>query len=65
MLLTTNPADRAGNIPSAQPVSVDELFHDVPIQSARDLVCDGIFDSDEELDEFLAFTYAERRANLA
>jgi hypothetical protein len=65
MLMTTDRAYQAWNIPQAQPVSVDELFHDVPIQSARDLVCDGIFDSDEELDEFLAFTYAERHANLA
>ncbi|MGH3873509.1 MAG: hypothetical protein ACRDSR_18695 [Pseudonocardiaceae bacterium] len=36
-----------------------------PIQSADDLVCDGIFDTDEELDEFLEFTYAARRADIA
>lgn len=63
--MATNHADQAGNIPAGQPVSVDELFRDVPVQGARDLMCDGIFDTDEELDEFLAFTYAERRANLA
>lgn len=36
-----------------------------PIQSADDLAGDGIFESDEELDEFLAYTYAARRADLA
>ncbi len=36
-----------------------------PIRSADDLVCDGIFDTDEELDEFLEFTYAARRADIA
>ncbi|MGH3838187.1 MAG: hypothetical protein ACRDSF_21205 [Pseudonocardiaceae bacterium] len=36
-----------------------------PIRSADDLACDGIFDTDEELDEFLEFTYAARRADIA
>jgi hypothetical protein len=36
-----------------------------PIKSVDDLVCEGIFDTDEELDEFLAFTYAARRSDLA
>jgi hypothetical protein len=36
-----------------------------PIRSADDLTCDGIFDTDEELDEFLQFTYAARRADIA
>jgi hypothetical protein len=36
-----------------------------PIQSADDLACDGVFDTDEELDEFLQFTYAARRADIA
>jgi hypothetical protein len=26
---------------------------------------EGVFDSDEELEEFIAYTYANRRANLA
>jgi heterodisulfide reductase subunit B len=48
--------------------SLDELFHakgTKPIESAEDLACDGVFESDEELEEFLAFTYAARRADLA
>jgi hypothetical protein len=36
-----------------------------PIQSEDDLACEGIFDTDEELTEFLAYTYAARRADLA
>ena len=36
-----------------------------PIQSEDDLACEGIFDTEEELDEFLAYTYAARRADLA
>ncbi|GAA1816511.1 hypothetical protein [Planosporangium flavigriseum] len=36
-----------------------------PIKSVDDLVCEGIFETDEELDEFLAFTYAARRSDMA
>jgi hypothetical protein len=36
-----------------------------PIASVDDLACEGIFDTDEELDEFLAHVHAERHANLA
>jgi hypothetical protein len=32
-----------------------------PITSADEFACPGIWGSDEELEEFLAFTYAERR----
>lgn len=48
--------------------TLDELFRAKnvrPIQSADDLACDGVFESDEELEEFLAYTYAARRADLA
>lgn len=50
------------------PQLADELARrkDVqPIRSADDLACEGIFDTDEELQEFLADTYATRRTNLA
>jgi hypothetical protein len=36
-----------------------------PITSAEDLVQPGMFESDEELDEFLADLYASRRAGMA
>ena len=38
--------------------------HTRPIQSLDDLAAD-IFESDEELEDFLAFTYAERHRDLA
>ena len=46
----------------------DELFRAKdaqPVRSADDLACDGIFETDQELEEFLAYTYAARRADLA
>jgi len=36
-----------------------------PIESADDWAGDGIFESDDELDDFLTFTYAARRADIA
>jgi hypothetical protein len=48
--------------------TLEELFRAKgvrPIESADDLACDGVFESDEELEEFLAHTYAARRADLA
>ena len=54
--------------PSSGRVSVDELARRKgvqPIRSADDLACDGIFETDEELDEFLAHVAEMRRADLA
>src|SRR5262245_54264774 len=48
--------------------TLDELFRGKmaqPIRSADDLACDGIFEPDEELEEFPAYTSAARRADLA
>ena len=36
-----------------------------PVASVEDMACDDVFESDEELDAFLAHVYAERHANLA
>lgn len=36
-----------------------------PVESVDDMAQDGIFESDEELDAFIAHVYAERHANLA
>lgn len=46
-------------------LSVDELFRDVPVQTLDDLACPGIFDTDQEVDEFIEHVYASRRADLA
>lgn len=47
--------------------SVDEMIRAKgirPIRTVDDLAAD-LFESDEELDEFLEFTYAARRRDLA
>ena len=36
-----------------------------PVRSVEDMARDDVFESDEELDAFLAYVYAERHANLA
>jgi hypothetical protein len=53
---------------TAEYVSVEELARRQgvkPITSVEDLVQPGMFESDEELDEFLADLYASRRAGMA
>jgi hypothetical protein len=54
--------------PALRPrVSVEELLaakNVQPIRSLDDLKADT-FESDEEVEEFIAFTYAERRRDLA
>lgn len=54
--------------PSARPrLSVDELLaakKTPPIKSVDDLAAET-FESDEELEEFLAFTHAERHREIA
>ena len=62
--MTTHSAEYSPNVPG-KPASVDQLFRDVPVQSAKDLACEGIFDTDEELDEFLEHLYAAHRADSA
>ena len=36
-----------------------------PVHDVADMARDGVFETDEELDEFLAWVRAERQANLA
>jgi hypothetical protein len=35
-----------------------------PIKDVSEMARDDVFESDEELDAFIAFVYAERQANL-
>lgn len=69
MSVTTSNDHVRRVIPRAErQATLDQLFRAKqarPIQSADDLACDGIFETDEELDEFLAYTYTARRADLA
>ncbi|WP_020673873.1 hypothetical protein [Amycolatopsis nigrescens] len=36
-----------------------------PIRSVDDLACEGIFDTEDEVDEFITFTYAQRQTGTA
>jgi len=65
--VSTSGADSSARTPVRPRVSVAQLLaakRTRPIQSLDDLAADT-FESDEELDEFLAFTYAERHRDLA
>ncbi|GAA1796307.1 hypothetical protein HC028_23465 [Planosporangium flavigriseum] len=65
--MSTPDADYSGYPPPRPYMSVEELLaakNTQPIRSLDDLAADT-FESDEELEEFLAFTYAERRRDVA
>ena len=54
-------------IPGDVQRALEEIIHAKqprPIESVTDFIVPGLFDSDEEVDEFIAFTYAERRASI-
>lgn len=66
--MTTSGAHDQPGPPTEGPESLAEQLRRKnvqPIRSAEDLACEGLFDDDAELDEFLAYTYAARRAELA
>lgn len=68
MTVTTDRADDAAGLPDHGVVSIDEQARRKgvrPIASADDLAQDGVFDTDEELDAFLAHVAAMRHADLA
>ncbi|MET7294837.1 hypothetical protein ABZS79_22360 [Streptomyces griseoloalbus] len=63
---TPTPEDFSSPPPRPR-LSVEELLagkNTQPIRSLDDLAADT-FESDEELEEFLAFTYAERHRDVA
>jgi hypothetical protein len=66
--MTTNRADYPVQPSGGDPVPVEELARRKgvrPVASVRDMAQDGVFESDDELDEFLAHVYAARHADLA
>ena len=66
--MTTNSAGYAGELPDARPESIDEQMRRKgirPVQSIEDMAQDGVFESDDELEQFLAHVYAARHADLA
>jgi hypothetical protein len=65
--MSTSDANRPFSLHTYAHLSVEELLaakHTQPIRSLDELAADT-FESDEELEEFLAFTYAERHRDLA
>ncbi len=68
MTTTTNRADDTAVPPNGSVESIDEQARRKgvrPIAAADDLAQDGVFDTDEELDAFLAHVAAMRHADLA
>jgi hypothetical protein len=64
--MTSGSAGYAGESPEPRPESIDEQVKGVqPVESVRDMAQDGVFGSDEELEQFLAHVYAARHADLA
>jgi hypothetical protein len=66
--MTTNSAGYAGESPETRPESIDEQVMRKgirPVGSVQDMAQDGVFESDEGLEQFLAHIYAARRADLA
>ena len=66
--MTTSSAGYAGESPEPRPESIDEQVKRKgvqPVGSVRDMAQDGVFSSDEELEQFLAHVYAARHADLA
>jgi hypothetical protein len=66
--VTTHRADDVPLPPDGSTEAVDEQARRKgvrPIRSADDLAQDGIFDTDEELDAFLAHVAETRHADLA
>lgn len=63
-------ASNADNLPAStgSRLSLDDLARQQgvrPIKSVAELVRYDVFESDDEVDEFIAFTYAQRRADIA
>jgi hypothetical protein len=66
--VTTNSAGYTEESPEARPESIDEQVArkgNRPVESVEDMTQDGVFESDEELEQFLAHVYAARHADLA
>ena len=66
--MTSNSADRLPEWGSTEHISIAELARRQgvgPVTSVDDLACPDLFESDEELAEFIADLYASRHAGLA
>lgn len=66
--MTSSSAERSPEWGTAEHVPVEELLRRQgvrPIESVDELARPDLFESDEELDEFIAMVYADRHTGLA
>lgn len=66
--MTSNHAEPVSSWPTEDEVPTEELARRQgvkPVESVADMARPELFESDEELDEFLADLYASRRESLA
>jgi hypothetical protein len=66
--MTSKSAERPPEWGTAEHVPVEELLRRQgvrPIESVDELACPDLFESDEELDEFIEFIHASRHTGLA
>jgi hypothetical protein len=66
--MTSSSAEHLPEWGTAEHVPVEELLRRQgvhPIQSVDELAVPDLFESDEEVDEFIAFVRASRQAGLA
>lgn len=66
--MSTNSADYRPTPESDRPASIEDLIRQqgVPgVRTVEDLATDDVFETDEEVDEFLDFVAEQRHANLA
>jgi hypothetical protein len=66
--VSTNSEKRSAEPPDYDSLSIEELARlqgVEPAKSVADMAYPGIFESDEEVDEFIAYTYAARRRDMA
>lgn len=63
----TAETTHAEPFPRYQRRSIDELLrakHAKPIEDVRELAVDGVFESDDEVDEFISFYRAQRQLGV-
>ncbi len=66
--MTTSGAERSEHPTRDESVPIEELARRKgvkPVKSVDDMARPGLFESDEELEEFLADLYESRRSGLA
>lgn len=66
--MTSNSADRLPDWGTAEHVPTEELLRRQgihPIESIEELARPDLFESDDEVDEFIAFVRASRHTGLA